>query len=97
MSHDFPVLTTHAGIRMQQRGVPETVIDALVHFGSTVYDHRGAIIRFFDKKAIRRCLNSWGESAIRELDRYFDVYLVQSVADGALLTVGHRHRRIVRA
>lgn len=96
VSPDFPVLTTHASIRMQQRGIPDTVIDALVSFGSSVYDHRGAIIRFFDKRAIRRCLNTWGESAVKELDRYFNVYLVQSVGDGTLVTVGHRHSRLPR-
>jgi len=89
-------LTHHAEIRMQQRGIPESIVDALMEFGSAIYDHHGALIRYFDKKALKRCLDTWGKTALKELERYMNVYLVQSTADGALVTVGHRHRRLPR-
>lgn len=34
-------MTLHALARMQQRGIPERVIDLLLAFGESEHDHRG--------------------------------------------------------
>ena len=45
-----PGLTHHARTRMQQRGIPESALDALLDFGRAAHDHRGAQIVFFEKR-----------------------------------------------
>jgi hypothetical protein len=87
--------TQHAEVRMQQRGIPESVVDTLIQYGSVIHDHHGGQVVFFDKKAQRRCIAASGERILKHLERYRDVYLVKS-ADGALVTVGHRNKRLRR-
>jgi Domain of unknown function (DUF4258) len=38
------MISEHAKHRMQQRGIPLLVIDWLLEFGQTRYDHRGAMV-----------------------------------------------------
>jgi hypothetical protein len=89
-------ITTHASIRMQQRGIPETAIEILLRFGSVAHDHHGALIRYFDKKSIKRCNRAHPPEATEAIDRYANVYLVQAIDDGSLITVGHRNKRVLR-
>ena len=37
-------LTTHARVRMQQRGIPEAALDVLLEYGREAHDHHGAVI-----------------------------------------------------
>lgn len=90
------VMTKHASVRKQQRGIPESVLDCLLEFGKASHDNRGAEVLYFDKRAKQRCLAAMGEETYRRLDGHFDVYAVRNL-DGALLTVGHRCKRMHRA
>lgn len=90
-------MTNHAVIRKQQRGIPESVLDCLMQFGKTSHDNRGGEVLYFDKRARKRCMAAMGKEMYRRLDGYSDVYAVRSLDGGALLTVGHRCRRMHRA
>jgi len=86
-------MTKHASLRKQQRGIPESVLNCLLEFGKASHDRRGGEVLYFDKRAKQRCLTVMGKEMYRRLDGHFDVYAVRSL-DGALVTVGHRHRRM---
>ena len=80
---DGSALTPHARVRMQQRGIREAALDALLEYGAARYLHfRGREIVFFDKKA-------------RVAERLKRTYAIVG-ADGIVITVGHRYRRIPR-
>ena len=87
--------TTHARARMQQRGISAAAIDLLLSYGRTSHDHHGGEIFFFDKRTRER-LASIVPAAAREAARLARTYLIVA-SDGAVLTVGHRTRRILRS
>jgi hypothetical protein len=88
-------LTQHARRRMQQRGIPPQVLDWLIDYGSIAYDHHGGRVRYLDHAGRRRLLGEVGSVALRRYHEKLDAYAVES-ADGAVLTVGHRYRRLPR-
>ncbi|HUP96669.1 MAG TPA: hypothetical protein VM073_01945 [Usitatibacter sp.] len=85
-------LTTHARVRMQQRGIPPVALEVLLDYGREAHDHRGCRIFRFDKRSRMRVARALGESAFRRVERFLDAYAVVA-ADDAVVTVGHRHRR----
>lgn len=87
------VMTKHASVRKQQRGITESVLDCLLEFGKASYDSRGGEVLYFDKRSKQRCLAVMGKDMYRRLDGHFGVYAVRSL-DGALVTVGHRRKRM---
>lgn len=89
-------MTKHAAMRKQQRGISESVLDCLLEFGKVSHDNRGGEVLYFDKRAKQRCLTVMGKDLYRRLDGHFDVYAVRG-PDGAVLTVGHRCKRMHRA
>ncbi|CAG9172439.1 hypothetical protein LMG23992_02233 [Cupriavidus laharis] len=84
-------LTAHSAIRSQQRGVPPLVIDLLDQFGARRPNARGTEILFFDRRARTRVL-AYAGGLIGRLSEYLDAYAI--VADGTLITVGCRYKRI---
>jgi hypothetical protein len=88
-------LTYHAEARMQQRGIALSTLDSLLAYGSEAHDHRGATIVYFDRKARTRLLKVSGRLAYRAMEKQLDVYAVVA-ADGEVVTVGRRLRRIPR-
>jgi len=88
------LLTTHAQARMQQRGISPAALDALLDFGRVARVGRGKDIVYFDKKARKRLANEDARAA-REVARLFRTYAILG-RDGAVVTVGHRYRRIQR-
>ena len=95
LSPHASVLTRHARVRMQQRGIADQAIEQLLDYGRAVHDHHGAEIVFFDKAAKRRLAEEQGEEAIRRLGKALRAYLVIG-PDGRVATAGHRYRRIRR-
>jgi hypothetical protein len=83
--------TEHARARMQQRGISAAAIDLLLSYGASTHDHRGGEIVFFDKSARARLERSQPAAA-----RLARAYLIVA-SDGAVLTVGHRTRRMPRS
>ena len=85
-------LTHHAQVRMQQRGIRPDAVDCLVRYGRVEYDHHGSRVLYFDHGAQRGLSARFGG---RTADRLGRLYAVVG-NDGAVLTVGHRTRRIWR-
>ena len=86
--------TRHAQARMQQRGISTDALDHLLEFGHESFDHHGGVVLYFDKAAKRRL--TLAEPKAKDLGRLARCYAVLST-DGAVMTVGHRFRRIKRA
>jgi hypothetical protein len=82
------ILSRHAQARMQQRGIPQTMIDQVLRHGCERHDHRGAIIVLLDREGRRRMARS-GEARLGEIDRLGRVYVLLR-ADSTIVTVGHR-------
>lgn len=87
-------LTPHARSRMQQRGIRPEALEALLDFGTTAHVDRGREIVFFDKAARARLVRQ-NPTAAREAERLRRTYVILG-SDGAVITVGHRYRRIPR-
>lgn len=83
--------TAHATVRCQQRGIPPLVVDLLLKFGHREHDHRGAEIVYFDRRSKKR-IESYAGGLISKLSEHLDSYAV--VADGEVITVGTRFKRI---
>ena len=86
-------ITAHARARMQQRGIRPEALEALLAFGSERHlAGQDCDIVFFDKKAKRRLAKAQ-PAAAREAERFIRTYAILG-ADGAVVTVGHRFRRV---
>ena len=84
--------TKHATKRAQQRGIPPLIQIWLLSYGVEAFDGSGGVIRYFDRESIRKLERDVGSAPIKRLSEYFRSYLVQSSADGVIVTVGKRYR-----
>ena len=89
------ILTNHAQTRLQQRGISGHVLDYLLQYGRMVHDHRGGRIFYFDHQARERLRNQSGPAIFKDIESKLGAYAVIG-QDGAILTVGHRTKRINR-
>lgn len=85
------IATTHSHIRSQQRGIPPLVVDLLLQFGRREHDHRGAEIVYFDRRSRKR-IESYAGGLISKLSKHLKSYVV--IADGVVVTVGNRSKKI---
>lgn len=83
--------TQHALIRMQQRGIPALVIDAIIEHGTTRRVPGGAVAKFIAKKSINKVMDNLPKKDRITIDRHKNVYLV--IGDESIITVGYRTRR----
>lgn len=88
------ILTTHARIRMQQRGIPQDQLNWLYEFGSERYDQSGRSWLFYDHKAKKIMRKFLSRDILKRIR--FDTYGVFAEDSGALVTVGHRTKRFNR-
>lgn len=88
------LLTRHARARMQQRGISAANLDALLDFGRTARAGSGCEVVFFDKRARERLARA-GVISPSETERVCKSYAIVA-SDSAVITVGHRTRRIPR-
>ena len=88
------MLSQHARVRSQQRGIPPLAVDLLLQFGTSEAAEGGVRKVFFDKAARRRVAAYAGPLADR-LREYLDVYAVVGEND-RIVTVAHRLDRIKR-
>jgi hypothetical protein len=66
------------------------MIELLQRFGRRAYGHDGCVTRYLDKAARRAIEKHIGHAVFRRLHEYLDVYLVESVDTGLVVTCGHR-------
>lgn len=88
------ILTDHARMRMQQRGIPQSQIEWLLEYGSERYDRCGKLWLSYDnraKKLMRKYLSSDILKRIK-----LGTYGVIAEENGVLVTVGHRTKRFHR-
>ena len=88
------ILTTHARIRMQQRGIPETQLCWLDEFGTERYDQSGKSWLYYDHKAKNIMKKVLPREILKKIK--FDTYGVFADDSGVFLTVGHRTKRFNR-
>ncbi len=88
------VMANHAVIRSQQRGIPPLIREWLIDFGEEIYDHRGAILYFFNRDSRRKLERNFGRESIRRFHEWLDSYVVVSATDGVLITVGKHYKKI---
>lgn len=88
-------LTDHARTRLQQRGIPEPVLECLLTYGRTVHDHKGGELVFFDHKSRDRLRRGQGANAFKIIEAKLGTYAVIA-QDGSVITVGHRTKHINR-
>lgn len=84
------MLTKHATIRMQQRGIPLFIVDCLQQFGAEQSDRYGAIRYFFDKHSLKRLETYLGKQTVRAIERYRNCFAVVST-EGLVITTGFIH------
>lgn len=89
-------MTNHAAVRKQQRGISADVLECLLQFGKVCHDNHGGEVIHFNKRAKQRCRTAIGSDRFRRLDGHLDVYAVRGL-DGAILTVGHRSKKLPRS
>jgi len=88
------LVTRHARARMQQRGIRPEVLEALLDYGREVHAGGGCDLVFFDKRARARLARE-NAALAADTERVCNSYAIVA-SDGAVITVGHRHRRIPR-
>ena len=86
-------MTKHAAIRQQQRGIPPLIMEWLTNYGTASHDHHGAEVLYFDKHSRKALAKAVGEDIVSRLSGLLDTYAVIS-NDGAIVTVGHRFKRV---
>ena len=86
-------ITRHAQVRMQQRAIRTDALERLLEFGREAFDHYGGVVLYFDKAARRRLIRA--TPGAKDLERLAGCYAVLSPG-GAVITVGHRVKRINR-
>lgn len=87
--------TAHARARMKQRAIDEAALEALLDYGRAEHQPGGSQIVYLDKRARGRLRREVGDRAFRTLGKRLSTYAVLA-RDGAVVTVGHRLRRIRR-
>ena len=88
-------MSHHARTRLQQRGIPEAILENLMDFGREIYDHRGSRIVYFDRRAREELRLACGSETYKRIEARLDAYAVIAPS-GDIVTVGHRTRRINR-
>ncbi|MBK6742594.1 MAG: hypothetical protein IPG66_06275 [Hydrogenophilales bacterium] len=86
-------MTDHARVRRQQRAIPPEVLDYLLDYGHWAHEARGADIVWFDQRARAQLKRQLPAPQYRALEAKLKAYAVVDT-DGAIVTVGYRHRRI---
>lgn len=65
---------------MQPRRISEYVA-SLLQFRSRRYDHQGAQAVPFKHLAKRRCCDAHEKNGLRQIEQYYDVYLVSALVE----------------
>jgi len=88
--------TNHATIRAQQRCIPPLVDLWLDEFGEEAYDGHGYVRLYFSHRSVRKMERTFGHQPVCIFKRYLNAYKIESCADGATITVGHRTCKLWR-
>ena len=84
--------STHAKVRMQQRGISARLVKNVIDYGSTCRVPGGAVARRVTRKDLKELDELLPRKELLDLDRHRVVYVVISNND-KVITVGHRNTR----
>lgn len=76
-------ISSHARVKMRQRGISEAALQSLLAGGRVEQDHLGGRIIYFDHEEHGRARPEWRRDAYAVMDRH-----------GEIITVGSRFSRI---
>ncbi len=85
----YTPMTSHALCRLQQRSIPQAVVDALLDFGERRPAGSGAMSVYFTKRTWRK-FNSYVGAAVKGFERYRSCYVIEA-SDGTIVTAAFRH------
>lgn len=88
-------LTSHAAVRMQQRGLSRDVLDCLIRYGRREHDHHGCEVAVFDGETLLTIALNESKSLWCKAVASRSAYAVID-SDGRVVTAGHRFRRVQR-
>lgn len=88
--------SNHGLIRQQQRGIPASIVDLILKYGSREYDHHGGVVRYLDRHSRNVIERNVDPEFVKRHSEHMNVYVVQSASDGSVITCGHRYARINR-
>jgi hypothetical protein len=81
------MISTHAMLRMQQRGIPPFVEELLDEYGERCFDGFGGVVVYFSKVSLRRMERTMGREPVRLLAKYHRYAKVESSHDSTVITV----------
>ena len=87
------MLSKHAKIRMQQRGLPLAAIEIVLDIGRFEYVGNGAELVYLDRFGRQVAKSIFRAKGIG--DCCLDAYLIRN-SDGTVVTIGHRYTAIKR-
>lgn len=88
-------LTSHAEVRMQQRGVERELLECLLKYGEREYDHKGCEIVFLTDSCLDAIARYESHPLWIRMVAARSLYAVVDT-DGCVVTAGHRYRRVQR-
>jgi hypothetical protein len=86
------VASKHAEIRLRQRGIPPAVVEWLVSYGSSHFDHHRGLVFYFDSRSRAVLRSTVDRAVLARYSEHLDCCVVVSTND-EVITVGHRTRR----
>lgn len=88
-------LSAHAEVRMQQRGVERELLECLLEYGARQYDHQDCEIVFVTDGCLDAIARHESQHLWERMVAARSVYPVVN-ADGCVVTMDHRYRRVLR-
>jgi len=85
--------TTHAAIRLQQRGIPPVIGDLLMAYGDEKFDGHGGVIRYFSTTGLQELEGDVGKETVKRMNKHLRCYLVQANDGGEVITIAKRHAK----
>lgn len=86
------VLTEHAQVRLQQRGIAKHWIPLIIEYGKEIYDHHGAVRYFMTSRLTRNVIELMrGECSIQQLEKLKGVYVIVSADNTTVITAAHKY------
>ncbi|WP_262965152.1 hypothetical protein [Methylobacter psychrophilus] len=84
------ILTKHTEVRIQQRCIPELVLDLLLQYGEVEHQYGGTDLVYFKSKSFTKARKHL-ENMLKEFDKMKDTYLVRSKQDenNIIITSGY--------
>lgn len=87
------IISQHAQARIQQRAIPQFVIELLQDFGEISY-HQGREIFHFTKASRQSIQRELGTARLPLVEKYLNTYLVTQ--ENWLITVAYQDRHMKR-